>query len=161
MSRGRLIRPLTVEIVRHDTAATRTASGFDDDFRTMTPGVARSELAPLRLLAQIKGGLTWDRLRSTAAGTLPDKRVTCIFHYRDLEARGLIDATNGGSMIRVGDKLTAIYDRAGTKLLQRIRDEDGGQYAVEVAPSGLGLGGDRNLLVVTFEPRTQGKASYP
>jgi hypothetical protein len=161
VSRGWLIRPLLVDIVRHDTAGTRAASAYDDDFRTFVPGEARVELPAVRLPAQIKGGITWDRLRGTAAGNLPDKRVVCVFHYRDLETRGLLDTTNGGSLIRVGDRLTAIYNRAGTTLLHRIRDEDGGQYATEVAPSGLGLGGERNLLVVTFEPRALGKAVYP
>lgn len=159
-ARGRLICPLVVELARLDTDATRAAGGYDTTFKTMKPGVARRELPVVRLRAQVEMG-KWEGQNQTQAGNVPDSRLTLAFHFRDLEAAGLVDLATGDAKIRVGDRLVAIYDRTGTVKDATVKTANGGLYATEVQHAGLGLGGRRNLLVVVFDERPQGLTSNP
>jgi hypothetical protein len=158
--RGRLIAPMTVEIARLNTAATAAASAYDDDFKTMKPGAARVEHATVRLKAQVEMG-AWQGMVQTQAGNVPDSRLTLVFHMRELEAAGLVDPTNGGPLLRVNDRLVAIYDRAGARLEQYVSASTGGLYATKVEPAGIGLGGRVNLVVAVFEDRAVGLTSNP
>lgn len=158
MSRGRLLFPLQVEIARIDLTAATAAGDFDRTFRAPKPGTTRKEFAPIRLQAQVEMG-GYERQTQTVAGNVPDSRLTLVFHYRELETKGLVIA--GDVLLRVGDRLVAIYNRAGTAVENTIKVAAGGLFATEVAPAGLGLGGRRNLLAVTFDERPKGLGTNP
>ena len=88
-----------------------------------------------------------------ASGNSPRANINLMFHFKNLEQIGLV-AANGEAMIRPGDRLGAIYDKAGV-LVQEIRNP---LYAVEARPMGFGLNmarPRRNLLFVTFDSRQQ------
>lgn len=165
--RGRLLFPMTVELARLDTNATSLAGGYDADFKTVKTtypaGVktsARVELPIVTLKAQVEMG-KWQGQQSLQAGNAPDTRLTLVFHFRELEAKGLVDPTTGDALIRVNDRLVNVYSRSGSILEQKVRTAAGSLYATEVQPAGIGLGGRRNLLVVTFDERTQGLSTNP
>jgi hypothetical protein len=158
--RGALIFPMVAELARLNTAATRAASKYDDDFKTLKPGQAPTYHTAVRLKAQVEMG-AWQSQNQLQAGNAPDSRLTLVFHFSELETLGLIDATNGGAMLRVGDKLLGIYDRSGTRLEHLVSEASGGLFATEVQPGGIGLGGRRNLLVMSFEQRGKGLSSNP
>lgn len=165
MHRGKLICPMTVEIARLDTKATEDASGYDADFKTVKvtypAGIrtsARKELPTIRLNAQVEMG-SWQKQNQLQGGNQPDSRLTLVFHFTELEALGLVDAATGDALIRVNDRLVAVYDKAGTRLEQYVKKSTGGLYATEVQPGGIGLGGRRNLLVVTWDERPQGQTA--
>lgn len=166
--RGRLIHPFLAEIARLDTAATAAepdgagplASGYDLDFKETrvfeASGArrdARKEMPPIRVPCQVEVG-AFEALRQLASGNSPDSRVTLVFHFRDLERMGLVDAATGAALVRVNDRLVAIHDLDG-RLVQAVRTPPG-LYAVEVQPQSFGLGRRRNLLLVTFEERELG-----
>ncbi len=161
--RGRLLFPFLADLRRLDTNATRAASGYDDDFKTTRrtypngpAGAAvstRVELPVVQLRCQVEMG-RWEAQRQTASGNAPDTDLTLVFHFEELEAKGLVDAATGDALIRVNDRLVA---------LRRVRDgaivRAGSRpdvFATEVQPAGIGLGGERNLLVVVFGDRPQG-----
>jgi hypothetical protein len=167
--RGRLINPFLAEIAQLDTVATAAdpdgpgplASGYDPDFKETvvlaTSGAqrldARKEKAPIRVPCQVEVG-AFEVLEQLAAGTSPSSRVVLVFHFRDLERMGLVDAESGEARLRMNDRLVAIHDIRGA-LLQRVRTPPG-LYATEVQPQSFGLGLSRNLLLVTFEERELG-----
>jgi hypothetical protein len=74
-----------------------------------------------------------------------------VFHAQALEVAGLIDA-DGRPSLRPNDRLLALWTKAD-RLIKRYAPV---LYATEVQDGGLGLGGDRNLVMVTFEDRPQG-----
>jgi hypothetical protein len=74
-----------------------------------------------------------------------------VFHFRDLERTGLVDAATGEARLRINDRLVAIHTLHG-ELVQAIRTPPG-LYATEVQPQSFGLGLSRNLLLVTFDER--------
>lgn len=157
--RGRLIFPMTVEIARLDTVATRNAGKYDDVFKTMKPGEQPVYMAPVRLPAQVEMS-QWQAQQQRQAGNSPDSMLTLVMHYRDLEARNLVSST-GAALFRVNDKLLAIYDKGGTRLEEVVSETMGGLYCTKVEPGGLGLGGRRNLLVMVFEQRARGVPTNP
>jgi hypothetical protein len=155
--RGRLLRPLVVEIAQLDTNATELAEGYDPVWRTPKttyPGGVRTKgqqyKPSIRLRAQVEPASEAAQQR-TVAGDVPDSKMVLVFHYIDLAALNLVDE-NGHPKIRVNDKLLAVYTR-GAVLIKRLIPE---LFATEVLDTGLGLGGDRNLAAVTFEDRPQG-----
>jgi hypothetical protein len=148
--------PLTVDVARLDTES----EAFDPIFKTRTPGVARVELPPIRLHAQIEMG-RWQAMNQTQAGNIPDSRLTLVFHFDELEAKGLVDPDTGNALLRVNDRLVALYDRTGAIIEQSVGLRSGGLFATEVQPAGLGLGGRRNLLVTVWDDRPQGLAVNP
>lgn len=155
--RGRLIFPLTAEIARLNTAA--TASNYDQTFKTFKPGTGRVEYPTVKLLAQVEMG-QWQKQTFLQAGNAPDSRLTLVFHMRELEQKGLINA-DGSAKIQVNDRLVAIYDKAGNRLEQHVRSETGGLYVVEAQPAGLGFGGRCNLLVTIYEDRPRTLTTNP
>jgi hypothetical protein len=165
--RGKLIFPFWCELARLDTVATAAdpdgagvySAGYDPDFKEPVklsqgegPGEShREEKSLVKIPAQIEPQ-TLDRLQMFASGNVPDARMAVVMHFRYLEQNGLVDTTTGEPLIRIGDRLNAIYDKAGT-LVQTIRPE---LYVTEVRPIGYGLGHARNLLLVVFDDRETG-----
>ena len=83
-------------------------------------------------------------------------------HFIELERRLLVDEVSGDALIRPGDRLGGIYDRANN-LVQAIRTPPG-LFVTEARPIGFGLHRiqpRRNLLLVTFQDRqlAAGRAS--
>lgn len=159
--RGRLLFPMQADLARINTAATQAAgaNGYDPDFRTFVPkGVGRQEQAIIRLPCQVEMG-QWGKQNQLQAGNQPDSRLVLVFHFRTLEKLGLIDAT-GAATIRVDDRLVDLYDRKGLQL-QMTPPIGANLFASEVAVGGVGLGGKRNLLIVTFEDRASGLTANP
>jgi len=164
--RGRLINPFLAEIAQLDTVATAAdpdgagalVSGYDSDFKeTIVLGEpaagrvdARKEKPPIRIQCQVEVG-TFEVLQQLAGGNSPNTRIVLVFHFRDLERMGLVDAGSGDALLRVNDRLIAIHTLQG-QLVQAIRTPPG-LYATEVQPQSFGLGLSRNLLLVTFEER--------
>jgi len=96
----------------------------------------------------------FEELRMFASGNAPRSRIDLVFHFKDLERLGLVHAETGEALIRPGDRLGAIYDRAGA-LVQSVRTPPG-LYVTEARPIGFGLHmarPRRNLLLVAFEDR--------
>ncbi|HTP30229.1 MAG TPA: hypothetical protein VMK12_31795 [Anaeromyxobacteraceae bacterium] len=166
--RGRLLNAFVAELAQLDVAATAAdpdgsgplASGYDPDFKETvllpTGGSvgtdARKEKPALLLPCQVEVG-AFEALQELASGNSPASRVTLVFHFRDLEERGLVDPATGDALIRVNDRLVAIRDRHDS-FVQAIRTPPG-LYVREAQPQ-FGLGTSRNLLAVTFEQREQG-----
>ena len=159
--RGRLINPFLAELAQIDTTATAAdpdgpgplTSGYDPDFQEpvlLAPGVdARKEKAPVHLPCQVEVD-KFESLQILAAGNAPSTSLALIFHFQDLERLALVDV-NGDAAIRVNDRLIAIRRMNGS-LVQAIRTPPG-LFATEVEPLAFGLGGERNLLKVTFANR--------
>lgn len=169
--RGRLIFPFLAELRRLDTAAMAAGdpdgpgplvSGFDLDFKEPAlvdrdgDGVAereRVELPPIRVPCQVEPKVFED-LRLLASGDSPRSDLSLVFHFRDLERLGLVDAASGDALIRPNDRLAGLYDLGGL-LVQAIRTPPG-LFVTQAQPRGFGLGRGRphrNLLLVTFEAR--------
>jgi hypothetical protein len=161
--RGKLIFPFLAEIHRLDTLATASTdpSGYDPDFKEPVvvdqsqDGVGqrvRNEHPPVKIPCQVEPK-SFEELTMFASGNSPRASIQLVFHFRDLERLGLVDAT-GEAMIRPGDRLGAVYDKAGN-LIQEIRNP---LYAIDARPMGFGLHRakpSRNLLFVVFESRQQ------
>jgi len=163
MMRGRLIFPFLAELHRLDTAGTAQADpGYDPDFKELAAvdrnddGVGealRGEHPPVRVPCQVESK-TFEELRMFAAGNSPRSRVELTFHFGDLERLGLVHTATGEALIRPGDRLGALFDRA-ERLVQTVRTPPG-LYVTEARPTGFGLHRSRpsrNLLLVAFEDR--------
>lgn len=169
--RGRLIFPFLAELFRLDTQAMAgpvgvgpdpAAPGYDPDFKepvavdTDDDGVGervRREHPPVRVPCQVDTK-AFEELRVFASGNAPRSRIDLVFHFKDLERLGLVDAPTGDAHVRPGDRLGALYDTAGA-LVQAVRTPPG-LYVAEARPIGFGLDRARprrNLLLVAFEDR--------
>ena len=96
----------------------------------------------------------FEELRMLASGNAPRSRIDLVLHFKDLERLGLVDAGTGDALVRPGDRLGALYDKAGA-LVQAVRTPPG-LYVTEARPIGFGLDmarPRRNLLMVAFEDR--------
>ena len=172
--RGRLIFPFLAELCRLDTAAMAAVDpdgpgplegGYDPDFKEPVlvdqddDGIGervRQEHPPVRVPCQVDTK-AFEELRMLASGNAPRSRIDLVFHFKDLERLGLVDAASGDALIRPGDRLAAIRDLCGD-LVQEVRTPPG-LYVTEARPIGFGLNmarPRRNLLLVTFEDRRQG-----
>ena len=172
--RGRLIFAFLAELHRLDTHATATVDpdgagplegGYDPDFKEPVlvdqddDGIGeriRQEHPAVRIPCQVDTK-AFEELRMLASGNAPKSRVDLVFHFKDLERMGLVDPTSGDALLHPGDRLGAIYDKAGD-LVQQVRTPPG-LYITEARPIGFGLNmarPKRNLLLVTFEDRQQG-----
>jgi len=165
--RGRLIFPFLAELRRLDTHAMSTQTpGYDEDFKepalldTDGDGAGdayRHEHPPVRVPCQVEPQ-TIDALRMTAAGNTPQSSLDLIFHFKDLEQRGLVDASSGEALIRNSDRLSGLFDTEGT-LVWSVRTPPG-LYVTEARPAGFGLfrrRPRRNLLIVSFADRPAGR----
>jgi hypothetical protein len=164
--RGSLIFAFLAELHRLDVGRTARPpglpSGMDEDFKEPVlldrddDGIGeriRNELPPVRVPCQVEPAV-FEEERMYPAGTSPRSQMALVFHFKDLERLGLVDAATGEALIRTGDRLAGIYDKAG-RLVQAIRTPPG-LYATEVRPIGFGLhraGPTRNLLLVQFDER--------
>lgn len=161
--RGRLIFPFLAEIHRLDTTGTGPlTSGYDPDFNepvgvdSNDDGIGepvRIEHLAVRVPCQVEPK-TFEQLRMFAAGNSPRSRIELVFHFRDLKQLGLVDGPTGEALVRPGDRLGALYDKAGA-LVQAVRTPPG-LYVSEARPIGFGLHRtrpSRNLLLVAFEDR--------
>lgn len=176
-ARGRLIRPVLVELAQLDTlatvadqpdadASTGQSSGYHPNFReprilppTNTDGAnsprgksARQEKL-VRCLAQWEVE-NFDFLQQWASGNSPGHRIGLVFHYRDLEKRGLLD-TAGRATIHVNDRVCAVFHAKTEKLIQRFEEDQGhGLFITQLEPGSMGLRGqERNILFATVEDR--------
>jgi hypothetical protein len=163
--RGRLIEPFIATVHRVDTSGTEAVAGggYDPDFRATKhsyPGnvgaraSTRRELAPVDLRCQVEMG-RWENQRQVASGNAPDSDLTLVFHFRELEALGLVDSVSGDALLRVNDRLSEIKRVSDGLRVQAVRNPPG-LFATEVQPAAFGLGGERNLLIVVFADRPQG-----
>ena len=148
--RGRLLFPFVAEIAQLDRAASR----FDPDFKEPLPD-GRVERT-ITLPCQVEVG-EFETLEEAFSGDVPKTVLTLVFHFRDLERQGLIDAGTGEAKLRVGDRLAALRDRAGN-IVQAIQTPPG-LFAIEVRPLTFGFGLSRNLLLAAFHDREQGVRS--
>ena len=178
--RGRLLNTVTADLRRLDVAATAAdpdlvvdshghvvsdgplVSGYDNTFRapvripdgSYRGKKARVEAAPLLLRCQFEVAQL-NALGMLASGWMTELDCGCVFHMRDLERAGLF-ASNGDPKIWLGTRLAGLYDRQN-RLIQSWVDPPG-MYAVKSEPRALGvIGSSRNLLLVRFTPREQGK----
>ena len=160
--RGSLINPGLAEIHQLDTAASASSPGagynpVTREARKRAPisgegpgGSGRVEKEPpVRIRAQVEVN-TFEVQRSITSGQSPTGQVVLCLHVRDVERAGLVDEESGEPLLRVNDRLGALYDIRG-RLIQAFRDSPG-LYCSEVRPYGPGLGGRRNLLLMTFDP---------
>lgn len=164
--RGRLINPFLAEIAQLDTVATGAdpdgpgplISGYDDDFKEtvivgsspQTRADTRREKPLLRIPCQVEVS-TLETLEQFSTGASPHSRLTLVFHFEHIEQAGLVDEATGVAVLRVNDRLSAIYACDG-QLVHSVRTPPG-LYAIEVQPQSFGMGLSRNLLVVTFQER--------
>ena len=154
MTRGRLLFWFLADLRRRDPQKTR----YDPDFRESVvvgnnegPGTPdRAEHPALLLPCQVEPERD-DEQRPTPAGGAPASRLGLVFHFADLERRGLVDPDTGAPLLRAGDRLAGLYTRTGG-LVRRFVP---GLYAVEVRSIGWGLGGTRNLALMLFHDRPQ------
>lgn len=170
--RGSLIFPFIAEIHRLDHAAMAQGGagappGYDGDFREPAlfdlddDGVAeplRRECPPVRVPCQVEPE-AFEVLRMTMSGNTPRSSFDLVFHFRDLERLGLVEDASGDALIRVSDRLGALYGRDG-RLVQVVRTPPG-LYVTEARPIGFGLTRrrpSRNLLLVSFQDRAAARS---
>ncbi len=168
--RGRLIFPKMVELARYDPAATKAAGAFDRPMRELRVTNANDGSARVhgprqenlvRLQAQIETS-TFLSLAQGPLGNAPGGSMRVICYGPELEAAGLVEAATQRSLLKVTDRLAAIYELDGTTLIFRLPTTAEGGYwqATQVQPCGFGFGwGGANLLELTFEARPQGVGS--
>ncbi|MCG8419633.1 MAG: hypothetical protein MJE77_17005 [Proteobacteria bacterium] len=169
--RGRLIFPFLAELFRLDTRSQAMADpqgpgpfegAMDPDFKEPVlvdpddDGIGeriRHELPAIRIPCQIETK-SFEEQRLFPSGNSPRSRLDLVFHFIELERRLLVDEVSGDALIRPGDRLGGIYDRANN-LVQTIRMPPG-LFVTEARPIGFGLHRRhprRNLLLVTFQSR--------
>jgi len=168
--RGRLIFPFIAEISQLDLSGTAAdpdgagalTSGYDDLLQapvrvpdgTITGSTAEKYVTPTTKLKVQVEDQAWEALRMMRTGDSPNTEVVLVFHFRDLEAAGLVDATTGDALVpRKGDRLISIRRKADDSLVQAVSYPPG-LYCIEAQPRSYGLTGlRRNLLVCTFRDR--------
>ncbi len=161
--RGRLIFPFEVELCRFNVQETAAAPGFDSTWRepklvSTSDGLGssgRKEYDPIRVPGQFAQGSDFMLLQMAANGNLAKTRFQILFHFRDLEDLELIDQSTGTALIRVGDRLSAVYNIDDYSLIQSFPNPPG-VFITEARPQ-FGMGGTRNLLVCSFQSRDQGQ----
>ena len=146
--RGRLIHPFLVAMYRLDLAAMAAEGKLDEDYREVKGD--RMEMDPLLIPAQIEPD-SFQRQMRKELGDVKAGVFGLTFHFADLEEMGLVDAATGIAQIRPNDRMGAIYKMDGV-LVQTFPDPPG-MYVEEATPSGFGLGGERNLLIVRLMSR--------
>lgn len=168
--RGRLIHPFIAEVMQIDTKATAEGPptpGYDPQFREpvrvldVSPSgshSARREHSAKMLPCQIEVN-DYNRSQASPSGDIPSGIVVLVFHFRDLENLGLVDATTGEATLHKGDRLAAIREYPTEALIQEFPNPPG-LFATKVEPQSFGLSGlKRNLLLVEFNTREQASRS--
>jgi len=175
LGRGRVLRPVLLEIERVDVTATRAAGGYLDELAQPRVTPASSPLSappkgaprgtdatvymlPVRVRAQVEvglRGLAVNGLGMVQTGNQPKFKIDTVLHFEELEAAGLIDS-EGHPAFRTGDRLTKILHAVTGELIETV--ENG--YATRVDSTSFGLGAAaRNLCIITFESRAKGAMS--
>ena len=167
--RGRLIWPMLAEIAQLDTDATAQdpdaggplTAGYDDVFREpvkLPPAGSgggtthRVDKPPVLLPVQVEPQV-FEQLQMLATGNSPTSLIRLVFHYRDLEAAGFVEAATGRPLLRINDRLVSIRDYRTQELIEEIPNPPG-LWATQVQSRSFGLSSlKRNLLLVTFEER--------
>lgn len=169
MSRGQLIWPMIVELGLLDTVATAgdpdgagpLTSGYDQDFREpviIAPpsGSGRGTVHRIENLVKLPAQVetdTFEQLQMLATGFSPRSLIRLVFHFRDLELVGRVDAITGRPTLRMDDRLSGIYDYRTKKLIEAFPNPPG-LFATQVQSRSFGLSSlKRNLLLVTFTDR--------
>jgi len=165
--RGRLIFPFLAELRRLDTHAMSTQTpGYDEDFKepalldTDGDGAGdayRQAHAPARVPRRA-GPLNCETRPRLDGGVSPAASIGLASMVKDLEQRGLVDASSGEALIRNSDRLSGLFDTEGT-LVWSVRTPPG-LYVTEARPAGFGLfrrRPRRNLLIVSFADRPAGR----
>ncbi len=168
--RGRLIFQFQAEVIRLDRQAMATLEpGYDPDFKEPVlvdnndDGVGeriRHEHPPIRIPCQVETKVFED-LQMMASGNAPQTKIHLVFHFKDLERMGLVDALTGKALMAPGDRLAALHDMQGHLVQAFISPND--LYVTEARPIGFGLNlrsPKRNLLLVTFEERTRASRRF-
>lgn len=172
--RGRLIFPFLAEIARLDQQATAedpdgagpATSGYDDIYRETTllssddqlGTDARQDWPLVQIPAQFHSGPMVGQfmsLKEEVGGNVSVASVQVLMAFRDLENLDLVDSVTKTALIKIGDRLNAVYTMDG-ELIQQIPTPPG-LYVTQAIPI-FGLGGQRNLLEVTFESRDTSEA---
>lgn len=161
---GRLIQKFKASVARLDTAATATASGYDDIFGSVLKSDAgvgtgigtslRQEHAAMLVPCQV-GSNRWEALQASDMGVSPDSDFVLYFLWYDLERLGLVDATTKRSLIGIGDRIVSLNDYVTEEVVLTVPTPPG-LYVVEATPRGWGLGmlrPTRNLLRVVCRDR--------
>ncbi len=171
MLRGRLIFPFTIEIARLNLAGTAAdpdaagplTSGFDSVFKEtrLLPtsdglGVSTRAETLIKLPGQFGNPQSMASLMEGQNGNLSPVEFEILFHFRTLESLGLIEASTGSALIKVGDRLNAIYSCCDGSLIQKIKNPPGA-FITKAAPT-FGLHNSRNLLICTFRSRDPGQS---
>lgn len=163
MYRGRLIFPFMMEVARLDLASTQNA-GYDPEFLEptilpTTDGLGASARAEtlVRLLGSFHSPQSLFQLQQALTGNLQKVDVLVLFHFAELERVGLVEQGTGMALIKVGDRLNAIYDKRSGTLVQQVPNPPGA-FVTKASPI-FGLNSFRNLLEVTFTSRDQGSSS--
>lgn len=169
--RGRLIYRFKARLHIHDTQTQANADvapgvpGFDSDFREPATvdldgdGVAeriRPELPAVLVDCQVEPDKL-DILNMRPSGNDPQSMVELVFHFRDLEAAGLVDTVDGIARLRPGTRLSELLTTSLESI--QLMAPPTGLFAVEARPIGWGLGlrgSRRNLLLVRFGSRSEG-----
>lgn len=168
--RGRLIFPFLVEIAPWDIVGSAgdpdgagpLTAGYDEDFRerVVLPtsdrlgSEKRVEGATYQIQGQFGSTDAFRRLQMAAGGNLDNTGFRILFHFADLEAQSLVEPTTGTALIKVGDRLNAIYDLGGT-LVQTV--PSAAMVVITEAQPLFGLNSMRNLLECTFKSRDAGQ----
>ena len=158
--RGRLIFPFQIQLAVLSLEATATA-GYDPIFKEtiLSPtsdglGVSDRQETMIQLPGQFADQNQFLALQEAPTGNLAEVNLVVLFHFRDLERLGLVEALTGNATIKNGDRLDSIYDINTGALVQKLRNPPGA-YVVKATPR-FGLDSRRNLLEVTFRSRDAG-----
>jgi hypothetical protein len=172
---GRLIFAQWTAILRLDPAAT-VAAGQHPVFKEPIPsyspagkaGAVRSDTRkyiqpPVFIQAQIER-YTYRQMRQGQGGDVPDSKLTLVMLAADLKRLGLLDPDTGEPVLKKDDKCLGTWSSCSTakqavaalmKQAQNVIDPPG-LYCTEIKPGGEGLGGTRNLFIMTFDDREHG-----
>jgi hypothetical protein len=154
---------MTATIARLDTDATDTAAGYDPVMREVIladgdgDGIGESLRQETEVLIPVQVENDRDeQQRMMGSGDVPQSAVVLIVHLRDMERLGLRDSSRpGGIVLKKGDRLVRIQDKAGT-----VRDfpvaAKGGYYCTHVRLADGFVGGRANLSYLSFAERPQG-----
>lgn len=161
--RGRLIFKFMCEIAPIDIGASAVSNGYDSEFRErkIVPtadrigNTKRVEGPMYRIPAQFGSTDQFRRLQMMATGNADSNGFTILFHFKDLEQLGLVESFTQNSLLKVGDRLNAIYDYRTGVLVQQL-PMSCAVYVTEAQPI-FGMGGTRNLLACTFKDREPGQ----
>lgn len=161
--RGRLIFPFGIQLYLLDPVAIAAGPGYDPVFQepALVPtsdgvgAIGRVESDPIIVPGQFYTQEDFMYLQMVANGNLAQSDVRIVFHFKDLERLGLIEAVTGTAQIKVGDRLGAVYDKKGVTMIQEIPNPPG-LFVIQANPL-FGLDSGRNLLAVHFKSRDQGK----